>query len=330
MVTSCCIRNCRNSAKDKYRFFRFPKKRPEKIKIWAEKCGFTYDEIMAHPYWSICEGHFDISQFEKINNAGYLVLKSNAVPTIFTYSPIKTCSQPAPEQLNTSEVNMTVSSCQSSTCEKENDFSVNISKESETFMDEISRYKYLEKRVVDLTRHNKVLCDKNNRLKKNLAANQSKIEKIFNEDQLNFLNRDTTKTSGTWSSETIQKAFQWLFMLNNKGYEYLRKEQHIPLPSLRTLNRHKEHFSFKPRILHKVKKKQYFKEELEDSKKDMMKKKKARRRKIITGTMRRTMFPIRSEISYFLRKLIPLMHRLPSRARAMLKLSIVNTVIDQF
>lgn len=58
------------------------------------------------------------------------------------------------------EVNMTVSSCQSSTCEKENDFSVNISKESETFMDEISRYKYLEKRVVDLTRHNKVLCDK--------------------------------------------------------------------------------------------------------------------------------------------------------------------------
>lgn len=61
MVTSCCIRNCRNSAKDKYRFFRFPKKRPEKIKIWAEKCGFTYDEIMAHPYWSICEVNLIIS-----------------------------------------------------------------------------------------------------------------------------------------------------------------------------------------------------------------------------------------------------------------------------
>lgn len=77
-----------------------------------------------------------------------------------------------------------------------------------------------------------------------------------------------------------------------------------------------------------VKKEQYF-EELEDLKKDMMKRKKARRRKKITGTMRRTMFPIRSEIRHFLRKIAPLMHRLPTRARATLKLSIVNMVIDQ-
>lgn len=77
-----------------------------------------------------------------------------------------------------------------------------------------------------------------------------------------------------------------------------------------------------------VKKKQYF-EELEGLKKDMTKRKKARRRKKTTGTMRRTMFPIRSEIRHFLRKVSPLVHRLPSRARATLKLSIVNMVIDQ-
>lgn len=77
-----------------------------------------------------------------------------------------------------------------------------------------------------------------------------------------------------------------------------------------------------------VKKEQYF-EELGVLKKDVMKRKKGKRRKKITGTMKRTMFPIRSEIRHFLRKISPLVHRLPSRARATLKLSIVNMVIDQ-
>lgn len=52
------------------------------------------------------------------------------------------------------------------------------------------------------------------------------------------------------------------------------------------------------------------------------------RRKRTTDTMRRTMFPIRNEVRYFLRKLTPQMHRLPKKARARLKLSIVNMVID--
>lgn len=58
-------------------------------------------------------------------------------------------------------------------------------------------------------------------------------------------------------------------------------------------------------------------------------KKKVKRQKIISETMRRTMFPIKSEIRYFLRKMTPLMRRLPTQARATLKLSIVNMVIDK-
>ncbi|XP_029167159.1 uncharacterized protein LOC114937739 isoform X2 [Nylanderia fulva] len=81
-----------------------------------------------------------------------------------------------------------------------------------------------------------------------------------------------------------------------------------------------------------VKKEQYF-EELEDLNKDMTKKnltrKKAKRLRKMTGTMRRTMFPIRSEIRHVFRKIAPLVRRLPTRARATLKLSIVNMVIDQ-
>ncbi|XP_017889831.1 uncharacterized protein LOC108630824 [Ceratina calcarata] len=52
------------------------------------------------------------------------------------------------------------------------------------------------------------------------------------------------------------------------------------------------------------------------------------KRKKISAMMRRTIFPIRNEVKYFLRKLAPHMHRLPRRTRAQIKLSIVNMVID--
>ena len=81
-------------------------------------------------------------------------------------------------------------------------------------------------------------------------------------------------------------------------------------------------------ILIQVKGEQYF-EKLEKVKKISAKRKKVKRQKRITGTTRRTMFPIKNEIKYFFRKMIPLMRRLPTQARATLKLSIVNMVIDQ-
>ncbi|XP_006617047.1 uncharacterized protein LOC122712812 [Apis laboriosa] len=59
------------------------------------------------------------------------------------------------------------------------------------------------------------------------------------------------------------------------------------------------------------------------------KQKRSMRRKKISGTMRRTIFPIRNEVKCFLRKLAPYMHRLPRKARAQMKLSIVNMVIEQ-
>lgn len=51
-----------------------------------------------------------------------------------------------------------------------------------------------------------------------------------------------------------------------------------------------------------------------------------RRRRL---TMRRTIFPIRSEVKCFLRKVAPHIHKLPTKARAQIKLSIVNMVIDR-
>ncbi|XP_066582373.1 uncharacterized protein [Prorops nasuta] len=67
-------------------------------------------------------------------------------------------------------------------------------------------------------------------------------------------------------------------------------------------------------------------EEEEEVKLQSVKKRKKIRK--FSGTLRRTVLPIRSEVQYFLKKLTPYMHRLPRKARAQIKLSIVNMVID--
>ncbi|XP_032682053.1 uncharacterized protein LOC116849224 [Odontomachus brunneus] len=78
-----------------------------------------------------------------------------------------------------------------------------------------------------------------------------------------------------------------------------------------------------PQHQHQKMKEQYF----EESTATDQKKRKIKRKRI-TGTMKRTTFPITCEVSRFLKKLTPLMHRFPKKARAHMKLSIVNMVID--
>lgn len=76
-----------------------------------------------------------------------------------------------------------------------------------------------------------------------------------------------------------------------------------------------------------IKENEYFEdfEEVEALPMKPQKRTRNRRKKL---TMRRTIFPIRSEVKYFLRKVAPHMHKLPTKARAQIKLSIVNMVID--
>lgn len=52
------------------------------------------------------------------------------------------------------------------------------------------------------------------------------------------------------------------------------------------------------------------------------------RRKRTTSRTRRTIFPITCELRRFLRKLKPHMNKLPKKAKAQVKLCIVNKVID--
>lgn len=54
-----------------------------------------------------------------------------------------------------------------------------------------------------------------------------------------------------------------------------------------------------------------------------------RKRRKLTSNARKTIFPITSELKMFLRKVKPHVKKLPKKARAQIKLSIVNMVIDK-
>lgn len=73
-------------------------------------------------------------------------------------------------------------------------------------------------------------------------------------------------------------------------------------------------------------KEEFYYQELEPA--EVVHRRKMRQRKRLSALARKTILPIKSEIRFFLRKLAPRMQRLPKKARAQLKLSMVNMVID--
>lgn len=76
-------------------------------------------------------------------------------------------------------------------------------------------------------------------------------------------------------------------------------------------------------------KEEYYYEELEDPGTVYVEeKRRTRQRRKLSALARKTILPMKSEIGFFLRKIAPRMQRLPRKARAQLKLSIVNMVID--
>ncbi|XP_024940625.1 uncharacterized protein LOC107267528 [Cephus cinctus] len=78
----------------------------------------------------------------------------------------------------------------------------------------------------------------------------------------------------------------------------------------------------------RIKDEHYYEESLEPEDQCTKKRRRVRRCRRMTALARRSILPIQSEVRYFLRKMTPQMHRLPTKARAQLKLSIVNMVID--
>lgn len=92
---------------------------------------------------------------------------------------------------------------------------------------------------------NKTVVERNI-LKRKLQKRYVRFNEIFNEDQKDFITRKTQRGT-SWSADTITKALKLYAACGRKGYEEVR-QQHLPYPSIRTLQSRIQGLKFKPGI----------------------------------------------------------------------------------
>ena len=107
-----------------------------------------------------------------------------------------------------------------------------------------------------LTNSNKVLLARNRkrckkkrlRVEEGILKSRNILHKVFNNDQIEWLQHDSKKRRlYKWSNETIKKALRLKLACTENGYKELIN-QNIPLPSRRTLRRSLEGINFSPGI----------------------------------------------------------------------------------
>ncbi|KMQ87961.1 thap domain-containing protein 4, partial [Lasius niger] len=85
-------------------------------------------------------------------------------------------------------------------------------------------------------------------VEKSLLKSSEILHKVFNNDQIKWLQHDSSsKRLHKWSEQTIKKALRIKVSCSESGYRELMK-QNIPLPSSRTLRRRLETIKFEPGI----------------------------------------------------------------------------------
>lgn len=86
----------------------------------------------------------------------------------------------------------------------------------------------------------------------NKKEQRSKIHsKIFNKDQINYLEHGTIERSTGWSDDTINKALKLYMACGTKGYEELRR-QNLPFSNILTLQHRIRLLKFNPGIIEDV------------------------------------------------------------------------------
>lgn len=96
---------------------------------------------------------------------------------------------------------------------------------------------------------NKTVVERNI-LKRKLQKRYVRFNEIFNEDQKDFIMRKTQRGT-SWSADTITKALKLYAACGQKGYEEVR-QQHLPYPSIRTLQSRIQGLKFKPGIFEDI------------------------------------------------------------------------------
>lgn len=102
----------------------------------------------------------------------------------------------------------------------------------------------LKDRVLELER--KLNVEKKRRLQaeKDRELLREHCRRVLSDDQIRVLEKGSMRGS-SWSPESLQKALQLKVACGSKGYDFV-KENVVPLPAKRTLQRQTEHIKFTP------------------------------------------------------------------------------------
>ena len=83
----------------------------------------------------------------------------------------------------------------------------------------------------------------------NIKTMQNNIKTVFNTDHILKLNGNKKVK---WSGESLQKSLQARTLIGRNGYEYLRNDLNLPLPSYRTLCRRIESIQMPCSLQHEL------------------------------------------------------------------------------
>lgn len=88
---------------------------------------------------------------------------------------------------------------------------------------------------------------RSNALRKKLQRHENHFNKMFNEDQIRFM-ENGSYIGMVWSKNTINKALRLYIACGQKGYEEVLRQK-LPYPNIRTIQNHIQDLILKPDIL---------------------------------------------------------------------------------
>jgi hypothetical protein len=202
----------------------------------------------------VCEIHFSDHQFEKNRQDGKKRLRPDAIPDLIQITNMVEPNTSSKDKqridtLNCDE-NMEEVASNNSNGNGESDDYFNLSTseidvaDCEELFNEVPDdmknvlIEKLRKRLRDALRR----CSYYR--KKLEQKNSTKLEQIFSDDQLKYLETGTCR-GASWSDGSIQKGLRLYMACGTSGYEEIRK-QGLPYPSIRTLQSRLSNLKFTP------------------------------------------------------------------------------------
>ncbi|KAJ3657075.1 hypothetical protein Zmor_016106 [Zophobas morio] len=216
-MRGCCIANCNNRSEKGFRLFSLPsgKKSANRKNAWIKFINRKNLPARA----SVCEAHFEETQFETQRTDGRRLLKWNAVPTLKCKIPesAQIYSIDTEGPLVTEDVNNEL--------ENSTQKSPNTAESTAGDLNFVTNLQFQRlKNELQAAQH------KIRQLEKKINNLKGNFKKAFSEDQVHYLEIGGHR-GVEWSDESINKALRLYMACGAKGYEEV-KRQNLPYPSI--------------------------------------------------------------------------------------------------